>query len=187
MGVCRRKRQPGYTLYYKIPFSDFGLEQVPAELKMNIGRTVNGNANEQSVLLHQNNYCFFADMQKRYPCALPLAALFWQLTPVRILKKANLSFNVRTPVIPENGFVDVVLTLTNHKGKLIARKTTQTRFDSKSAVIEFEPGIPDGEYILRSTLEKAKIRYIPAYYGGGEELCEEARQGKFIPAVYAAK
>lgn len=80
----------------------------------------------------------------------------------------------------------MALTLTNHKGKLIARKTTQTRFDSKSAVIEFEPGIPDGEYILRSTLEKAKIRYIPAYYGGGEELCEEARQGKFIPAVYAA-
>lgn len=81
MGVCRRSDSRGYTLYYKIPFSDFGLEQVPAELKMNIGRTVNGNANEQSVLLHQNNYCFFADMQKAYPCALPLSSPVWQLTP----------------------------------------------------------------------------------------------------------
>lgn len=176
----------GYTLYYKIPFSDFGLEQVPAELKMNIGRTVNGNANEQSVLLHQNNYCFFADMQKAVSLRFTPRSPVLAVDPGPDFEKGKLSFNVRTPVIPENGFVDVVLTLTNHKGKLIARKTTQTRFDSKSAVIEFEPGIPDGEYILRSTLEKAKIRYIPAYYGGGEELCEEARQGKFIPAVYAA-
>ncbi|MBO7741566.1 MAG: hypothetical protein J6S21_03345, partial [Victivallales bacterium] len=54
----------GYTLFYKIPFSDFGLNQVPEELKMNIGRTVTGDESEQSVLLHQKNPdCFFLDMQ----------------------------------------------------------------------------------------------------------------------------
>jgi hypothetical protein len=179
-----RKDADSFTIYYRIPFQDLGFTEIPSELCFNMARSVIAGGPEYTVFIRTNPHSYFGDAQQgarlRFSKSEPCLAL----RPGAEYYQGKLNIIADTPLLPESGFIDVVLKLLDLSGKVVAQQSCQNRFDSKSGECNFGEQ-PDGDYILEASLEKARVHHIPAYYGGGgSELSEEAKAGKFQPHTY---